>query len=127
MIEGVTDAGVYERAPLPRVRYVAYADAASGAGQDSFAVAVAHRESDATLMLDAVRERPPRFVPDAVVAEYATLLKSYCVTSLRRQVGRAVSHQCLAAQRHQLLALRQHYIGELCGSAPAAALGAGRS
>jgi hypothetical protein len=84
VIEACTDEGVWERAPLPGVQYRAYADAAGGTGQDSFAIAVAHREKPGgAVVLDAVRERRPRFVPAAVVAEYAALLKSYGISKLQ--------------------------------------------
>jgi hypothetical protein len=83
VIEACIDEGVRERAPLPSVQYRAYADAAGGTGQDSFAIAVAHRQWGAgEVVLDAVRERRPRFVPAAVVAEYAALLKSYRISEL---------------------------------------------
>ena len=84
VIEACTDDGVRERARLPGVQYRAYADAAGGTGQDSFAIAVAHREKPGgAVVLDALRERRPRFVPAAVVAEYAALLKSYGISKLQ--------------------------------------------
>jgi hypothetical protein len=50
----------------------------TGLGSDSFALAIAHRDArTATLVLDAVRERKPKFVPAAVIADLAQLLKSY--------------------------------------------------
>lgn len=76
VIDASTDYGTYERAPLPATRYVAFADAAGGTGSDSFALAIAHAEND-TAVLDAVRENSPRFVPSAVIAEYAELLRAY--------------------------------------------------
>ena len=82
VIEACVDVGVRERAPLAKHRYVAFADAAGGTGQDAFAVAIAHKEADNTLVLDALRVRAPRFVPAQVVCEYAQLLKSYHITSL---------------------------------------------
>ncbi len=83
VVEAATDFGVRERAPLPGVRYVAFADAAGGTGQDSFAFAVAHAEPDGTAVLDCIRERKPRFVPAAVVADFAALAKAYRVTEVR--------------------------------------------
>jgi hypothetical protein len=79
VIEACTDFGVRERPPLPSLQYLAFCDAAGGTGSDSFTLAIAHRERDEarTVMLDAVRERKPRFVPAAVIGELAQLLKLY--------------------------------------------------
>ena len=43
-------------------------------------MAVAHRDKDRRIILDALRERKPPFNPEAVVAEYAGLLRSYHVS-----------------------------------------------
>jgi hypothetical protein len=40
-------------------------------------IAVAHRDASGRAVLDAVRERRPPFSPDAVVEEFAALLRSY--------------------------------------------------
>jgi hypothetical protein len=80
VVEACTDRGVYERPPRRGVQYVAYADAAGGTGTDSFTLAVAHR--GAPCELDLIRERKPRFVPAQVVAEYATILKSYGINKV---------------------------------------------
>jgi hypothetical protein len=82
VVAAAIDAGVRERAPLEGQHYFAFADAAGGTGADSFAVAVAHGERDGVVVLDALRWRAPRFVPEEVVGEYAALLKSYGVTTL---------------------------------------------
>jgi hypothetical protein len=81
VIESCTERGVGERPPQPAVKYIAFCDAASGTGTDSFALAIAHR--GAPHILDLVRERKPRFVPSQVIAEYAQLLKRYKVTELQ--------------------------------------------
>ena len=47
-------------------------------GGSSFTLGIAHREGD-VVVLDAVRERKPRFIVRDVIAEYAELLKSYGV------------------------------------------------
>ena len=53
----------------------------SGGSADSFTLSISHVEADANgvrrVVLDAVRETRPPFNPDAVVAEYAALLKRY--------------------------------------------------
>jgi hypothetical protein len=38
---------------------------------------IAHKEADGTSILEAIRERRPPFSPEAVVAEFSALLKSY--------------------------------------------------
>jgi hypothetical protein len=60
----------------------AYDDAAGGTGKDSYALVVSHTEPDGSEMIDAVRERKPRFVPAQVIGEYAALLQE-----LRHQRG----------------------------------------
>ena len=84
VIDAATDWGVSERPPLLNsgIKYIAWADAAGGTGKDSFALAVAHREKDRTVVLDLVRERKPRFVASAVVAEFAAILRQYRVTEV---------------------------------------------
>jgi hypothetical protein len=64
-----------ELPPMGGVSYSAFVDP-SGGSSDSFTLAIAHNK-DGNGVLDAVRERKPPFSPEAVVAEYATLLKSY--------------------------------------------------
>ena len=44
-------------------------------------MAIAHREGD-TAVLDALREVKPPFSPESVVSEFATLLKTYRITSV---------------------------------------------
>jgi hypothetical protein len=46
-------------------------------------IAIAHREKDGTAVLDAIRERRPKYSPEDVTAEFATLAKSYRCTSVR--------------------------------------------
>ncbi len=62
--------------------YVAFADMASGAGQDSATLAVCHGEQDAesdpvVVVVDAIREVRPPFDPSVVVAAFAALLHGY--------------------------------------------------
>lgn len=65
--------------------YVAFVDP-SGGSQDSFTIAIAHLEEDddghEIGVLDCVRETRPPFSPDAVVADFAELLKSYGITQV---------------------------------------------
>jgi hypothetical protein len=85
VIDACTDWGINERPPLPgsAVRYVAWADAAGGTGKDSFTLAIAHRQTkDRIVVLDLMRERKPRFVASAVVAEFAAILRRYRITEV---------------------------------------------
>jgi hypothetical protein len=82
-VEACISHGVYERGPLSEHRYVAFVDP-SGGSVDSMTLAVAHRERDKdSMLLDAVREVRPPFSPEAVVGEFAQLLKSYRVTRVQ--------------------------------------------
>jgi hypothetical protein len=57
--------------------YQAFVDP-SGGSSDSFTLAIAHNENGKGV-LDVLRERKPPFSPEAVVAEFAALLKTYRV------------------------------------------------
>jgi hypothetical protein len=67
--------GVFERAPERQWLYRAFTDS-SGGSSDSFSLAISHKEGN-TCILDAVREVPAPFSPEAVVAEFSDLLKKY--------------------------------------------------
>ena len=83
MIEACTDRGVLVRPPRMGVRYSAFVDAASGTGQDSFAVGIAHKDKDRDeIVLDAVHEVKPPFSPSAAIAEVAALVKTYAIKSV---------------------------------------------
>jgi hypothetical protein len=53
LIESCIDRGVLVRPPKLGIRYVAFVDAASGTGQDAFAVGIAHQDRD-EIILDLV-------------------------------------------------------------------------
>jgi hypothetical protein len=72
------DGNVRERPPRLDCSYVAFIDP-SGGSADSMTLAIAHREAD-NAILDAVREIKPPFSPEAVVAEFAALLRVYRVS-----------------------------------------------
>jgi hypothetical protein len=55
LIESAVDAGVMVRPPRPGVFYRAFVDAASGVGQDSFAMAIAHAEGKTVVSLTTWR------------------------------------------------------------------------
>ena len=58
--------------------YRAFTDP-SGGSDDSFALAISHKSKD-RIIIDAIREARPPFSPDAVVDDFAALLKSYRVS-----------------------------------------------
>jgi hypothetical protein len=68
--------GVRERPPIAGVSYVSFDDPASGSGGDAWTKAIAHRDGDRTV-LDVLRVWMPPFNPSGVIAESATLSKSY--------------------------------------------------
>jgi len=75
--------GRLELPPVQDVRYEAFADP-SGGSSDSFTLAIGHTEDNGhpVAVVDAIRERRPPFSPEAVVEEYASLLKSYGIRSV---------------------------------------------
>ena len=81
VVDACTVPGRYELPPISTVRYVAFVDP-SGGSADSMTLAIAHREAGLAV-LDAVREVRPPFSPDAVVQDFAALLKSYRVSRVR--------------------------------------------
>jgi hypothetical protein len=80
-VEACISCGVFERAPVAGVRYHGFVDP-SGGSSDSMTLAIAHLEKDLAV-LDCVRERKAPFSPDSVVAEFAAVLRSYRVGSVR--------------------------------------------
>ena len=78
----VLNAAAYERPPARAAgqRYVAFVDAAGGSGSDCMTMAIACMQ-DMMPTLCAIREVRPPFQPDAVVGEFATLMRSYGVHS----------------------------------------------
>ena len=78
VVEGCIEFGCHERPPSRQIgrRYVCFVDAAGGSGGDSMTMGIAHAENGSPV-LDAIREIKPPFSPEAVVAEFAGLAKSY--------------------------------------------------
>jgi hypothetical protein len=72
---GCISEGTHERPPLRAHSYIAFCDP-SGGSKDAMTLAIAHTEGE-TQILDVIRERRPPFSPEAVVAEFADLLKRY--------------------------------------------------
>ena len=65
-----------EIGPSSNYTYRCFVDPASGSGQDAFAACITHRYGE-SVVVDAVREHKPPFSPEQVIAELATLAKSY--------------------------------------------------
>ena len=85
IIAGVTTAGAIERPPVPSHRYIAFVDP-SGGSSDSFTAAIAHPEVDpatrvTTAVLDVLFEARPPFSPAQVIADIASLLRSYRIST----------------------------------------------
>jgi hypothetical protein len=83
LIESAVDVGVSVRPPKTGVAYFGFVDAASGVGQDSFAIAIAHKDQN-EVILDLAHEVKPSFSPDQAIGECSSLLKSF---GLRTCVG----------------------------------------
>lgn len=78
MIDAVV---VPKRIELPRIensQYYGFIDP-SGGRQDSFTLAICHREDKGKIILDCIREIRPHFKPKDVVEEFSDTLKSYGV------------------------------------------------
>jgi hypothetical protein len=80
-LDAVTNWRALELPPLPGRRYEGFVDP-SGGSNDSFTLTIAHKDDDVAV-LDVARERRPPFSPEAVVTEFAEVLKSYRVTKIR--------------------------------------------
>ncbi len=79
-VEACVEWGVHERPPMDGVQYNGFVDV-SGGGADSFGLAVTHKDGE-TGVLDATREVRPPLSPEAVITEFADLLKTYCITKV---------------------------------------------
>jgi hypothetical protein len=78
-VEDCLARGVRELPPGGGITYVGHVDP-SGGSADSFTLAVAHVTPDGLAVLDCIREVKPPFSPDAVVEEFAAVLKSYRIS-----------------------------------------------
>ena len=85
VLDACTVAHRFELPPVAGVFYIAAIDPAGGSGADSKTVTIAHaelRDDVVVIVVDAVREVKPPFSPEAVVADFATLLHTYNVTAI---------------------------------------------
>jgi hypothetical protein len=78
-VEAVTAHGLIELPPSAGIQYAGFVDP-SGGSADSMTLAIAHVEASGVAVLDAIREVKPPFSPDAVVEEFAALLKSFGIS-----------------------------------------------
>jgi len=79
-IDAVTMPGRTELPPLSAINYNAFVDP-SGGSADSMTLAISHLENEVAI-LDCVREVKPPFSPEAVVTEFAAVLKAYDVSEV---------------------------------------------
>jgi hypothetical protein len=76
VVEAAVVPGRYELPYCEQFQYVGFCDP-SGGSSDSMTLAVAHREEENRVVLDAIREVRPPFSPEQVTKEFAELLKAY--------------------------------------------------
>ena len=69
-----------ELPPITGIGYSAFVDP-SGGSKDAMTLGIAHRDRE-VVILDAVRSRKPPFSPEAVVSEFALLLKQYGISEV---------------------------------------------
>lgn len=79
-VRACVNENIRERPPERRHRYVAFCDP-SGGSADSMTLAIAHKEGS-TAIIDVIREVKPPFSPEAVVSEFATVLKLYRLSTV---------------------------------------------
>ena len=80
-IQACVAIGRRELAPGPE-NYFGFVDP-SGGSVDSYTAAVAHREADGTLVLDATREMKPPFSPEAATEALAKFFLSYRIRRIQ--------------------------------------------
>jgi hypothetical protein len=79
VIEAAVVPGRFELPRLPDVTYSAFIDP-SGGRQDSFTLAICHKDGNGKTVLDCVREVRPPFRPQSVTQEFAEVLESYAIS-----------------------------------------------
>ena len=113
VIEKATDFGTYEREPRLGVSYTASTDPAEGTGKDSYAFAISHRDAQTnTTIIDCIREFRPPFVPSAVVAELAKVLKRYHISEVYADRHAAGFHADLWNQNGVSLRIHKYNTSE---------------
>ena len=74
-VDACIETGCYERPPSSLFTYWAFVDP-SGGRHDPMTLAICHLESD-TVVIDCLREYVPNFSPDAAIADFAQVVRSY--------------------------------------------------
>ena len=81
-VEACVVPGRRELPPVSDEHYYGFVDP-SGGSADSFTIAVAHRDRRSQrTVIDAIREVRPPFAPASVTADFATLLRSYHISTV---------------------------------------------
>lgn len=79
-LRACVDAGRGLLEPSPGLTYLCFVDPATGSGQDSMTMALAHREpTTGVAVVDGVGEARPPFDPSAVVMQIAGMVRAYRV------------------------------------------------
>ena len=78
VVEACTRPGPLEVPPASSVDYVAFVDPSGGVA-DAMTLAIGHREKD-NVIIDCTQAVRPPFSPEAVVSQFAELLKAYRVS-----------------------------------------------
>ncbi|MDQ2069061.1 hypothetical protein [Natronospira bacteriovora] len=78
VVEACVMPGRYELPYLSEHRYRAFVDP-SGGSRDSMTLAIGHDEGQ-TVVVDAIREVKPPFSPEAVVSDFADLMRDYRIS-----------------------------------------------
>lgn len=81
-----TAVGRFELPPVSTLTYEAVVDPSGGSGADSFTLAIGHREDRdgrTIAIIDVLRETRPPFSPADTIRQYAELLKTYRISSVR--------------------------------------------
>ena len=99
-VEDCVTLGVRERQPERKHGYICFVDP-SGGSSDAFTLAIAHTEGK-TQILDLIRERKPPFSPEAVVEEFAKIIRSYRCTKVYSEVWRRVATRAVPQAWGQL-------------------------
>lgn len=82
--EAIEAATIFGRLELPKLQntsYCAFIDP-SGGRQDSFTMAICHKQIDGKIILDCIREARPPFQPQSVVSEFAEILESFEISCI---------------------------------------------
>jgi hypothetical protein len=82
LVDSLLIPGRYVLAPVAGMQYKGFADPSGGSGQDSFAVAVAHKGEAGQVVLDFITEKRPPFSPETIVGEFAEVLRGYGISRI---------------------------------------------